>query len=153
MQSVPYNVTVLYSVLFHTADQWSLVWYSINLKEQFIQKNDQCRRESIQPEVTKGEMSRILVPFGRFVWNGQYLHWELLQDLSEQEAKDFTYTLCPSTCNGRVPLATADANSSIVWFKSMLGIEVLTMPKAFMSANTMMIFEISGSSACVTFSG
>ena len=80
-------------------------------------------------------------------WSETASTWVLLQDLSEQEAKDFTHTLCPSTCKGRVPFATADANSSIVWFKSMPVIEVLTMPRAFMSANKMMMLEISGSSA------
>ena len=61
--------------------------------------------------------------------------WVLLQALSEHEAKLFTQTLCPSTFKGSAPCFTAEANSWMVWLKLTDGVDVMAIPKAFLSAN------------------
>ena len=61
--------------------------------------------------------------------------WMLVQALSEHEAKLFTQTLCPSTFKGSAPCFTAEANSLIRLLKWTDGVDVMAMPRAFLSAN------------------
>ena len=78
--------------------------------------------------------------------------WVSLQALSAQDAKDFTHSLYPSTCKGSFPFFMAEANSLIVWLKLMDGADVVAVPRAFLSAKTMTMLEVSRSSKSVSFS-
>ncbi|CAH3139925.1 unnamed protein product [Pocillopora meandrina] len=72
--------------------------------------------------------------------------WMLVQALSEHEAKLFTQTLCPSTFKGSAPCFTAEANSEIRLLKWTDGVDVMAMPRAFLSANKTTVSRFSGSS-------
>ena len=77
----------------------------------------------------------------------------LSQDLSEQVAKDFTQTLNSWTCMSSRPSSIAEANSSMVWSKLTDGVDVLTIPRAFLSAKTMMMCKLTGSSEFAPLAG
>ena len=72
--------------------------------------------------------------------------WVLVQALSEHEAKLFTQILFPSTFKVSAPFCTAEANSWMVSFKLKDGVDVMAIPRAFLSTKgPVIIYRLGGS--------
>ena len=86
----------------------------------------------------------MLAPFGHLGGLSESASvWVCAQYLSGHKAKDFTQTLYPSTCKGSFPFCIAEANSWMVLLKFGDGVDVDTIPRAFLSAKMMVMSRLS----------
>ena len=76
-----------------------------------------------------------------------------LHVLSVHDEKDFTDTLYPSTFKGRVLSLMAEESYWSAWVKLKDGLNVETIPRAFLSAKTITVSRLMGSLAFETLLG